>query len=78
MDAGRGDAGEVTVRLRSRRLIWGLRAECPGMVAEEALVTVEPGRERLLRLRLTGAAEPGGTVSLRAVNMRDGMTVPIS
>lgn len=77
-EAGRADGGEVTLRLRSRRLVWGLRAECPGMVAEEPLVTVEPGRERLLRITPTGAAETGGTVSLRAVNMRDGIVVPVS
>jgi beta-mannosidase len=68
----------VMLRLRSRRLLWGLRAECPGMVCEEPLIAVEPGRERLLRLRPVAGAEPGGPVSIRALNMRTRMAVSIS
>jgi beta-mannosidase len=77
-EAERAADGAMTLRLRSRRLVWGLRAECAGAVAEEPLVTVEPGRERLLRLAPSGAGEPGGTVSLRALNMRDRTALPIS
>ena len=40
-------------------------------------MTVEPGRERLLRLRPVDGAEPGATVSLRALNLRDRTAVAV-
>jgi beta-mannosidase len=70
--------GSVTLTLRARRLVWGLRAQCPGMVPEEPLATVEPGRERLLRLRPVPGVERGGSVSIRALNLALGTAVTIS
>ena len=68
-DAERAADGTVTLRLRSRRLVWGLRAECAGTVAEEppghgrarprADPATAPGRRRRARHeRLAAGAEP--------------------
>jgi beta-mannosidase len=73
-----GADGSVMLRLRARRLVWGLRAECPGMFAEEPWIAVEPGRERLLRLRPIARAEPGASVSIRALNLRGRTALTIS
>ncbi|MBS1675917.1 MAG: glycoside hydrolase family 2 protein [Actinobacteria bacterium] len=69
--------GAVMLRLRSRKLVWGLHASGSGRVAEQPLIQVEPGRERRLRLLPDPRSGDPGPVSVRAVNLRGRMSVAI-
>ncbi len=57
--------GRAVVRLSCERLVWGVRLAVPGFVPEDDAFTLEPGRERLVRLTSNEASgtPTGGTVT---------------
>ncbi|MFT3863157.1 MAG: hypothetical protein QM729_02710 [Solirubrobacterales bacterium] len=69
-----GEAAEL--RVRADRFVHGLTVEAPGWTVAEPYLHLEPGRERRVSLR-AGAAEPGTTLSMRAVNMSGRFSVPV-
>jgi beta-mannosidase len=68
--------GTVRLALSSRRLAYGVEIHAPGFVASDDGFSIEPGGERVVMLRPSGAERPsGGTEStvkdgrISAVNM---------
>lgn len=68
--------GVVEVRLRCRRLVYGLRVRAPNLVPDDDSITLEPGRDRVLTLRAVGPAKPG-RLALTAVNLDATLPVPV-
>ena len=66
----RGD-GTAGVRVRSRRVVHGLRIEAPGFRCSDDSFTLEPGVER--EVALAAEREPSGEprVALTALNLAD-------
>jgi beta-mannosidase len=64
------DAGEIRLSLGSRRLAYCVRVSAPGFVPDDDAFSLEPGHERIVRLRPTapGAQFSGG--ELTAVNLQ--------
>jgi beta-mannosidase len=67
--AAAADGDVVALTVRSRRFVWGLRAEASGLRAEEPWACVEPGVERRLVLRDIGTDEVPGIVGVTANNL---------
>lgn len=66
------------LRLRSRRLAYGVRVQVPGFEAEDDAFSLEPGHERVLRLQPTeeGAELVGG--SLTALNLSGSVRLEVA
>ena len=60
-----GDA--VVVRLRARRLCWGVRLRADGLLPDDDGFLLEPGRERTVTLTPSGSGEPG-RITVTALN----------
>ncbi len=62
---------QVTLRIGSRRLAYGVRLHTPGFIADDDAFSLEPGRSRLVALSALGPESRfgGGTVS--ALNLND-------
>jgi beta-mannosidase len=69
-----GDGG-VVLRLRSRRLAYGVRLSTPGFVADDDAFSVVPGSERVVRLLPSGSAPFAGG-SLVALNLDGPVKIP--
>jgi beta-mannosidase len=69
-------SGEVLVRLRSRRLAWGVRMRVPGFLPDDDSFAIEPGRARSIIVSPRSAGTPfaGGTVT--ALNLRGRLAIP--
>ncbi|MBS1878081.1 MAG: glycoside hydrolase family 2 protein [Actinobacteria bacterium] len=76
-EAARAAGGEVTLTVRSRRFLYGLRAEARGLRAEEPWTCVEPGVERRLALRPLAGEEPPSAVGVGALNLSGRVSAPI-
>jgi beta-mannosidase len=69
------DHGGVALRLRSRRLAYGVRVRTPGFDPDDDAFSIEPGGERVIRLAASGAAPfAGGT--LTALNLEAPVKIP--
>ena len=64
--------GPVTVTVRSRKLAYGVRVEAAGFVADDDSFSVEPGHERVVRLRPVDGESTFTGASLTALNL-DGL-----
>ncbi len=64
-----GEDGEAKLRIRSRRLAYGVRVELPGYETEDDAFSVEPGRERVLALRPVTENPAPAAGSLSALNL---------
>jgi beta-mannosidase len=65
----------VAVRLCSRRLAYGVRVRVPGFVPDDDCFSLEPGRERVVRLR---AEDPHGEFTagaITALNLQDRVSI---
>jgi beta-mannosidase len=59
-----------SLTLRSDRLVYGVRVDAPGFAPEDDALTLEPGVERILRLRGEGSIDGVETaVHVTAINM---------
>jgi beta-mannosidase len=65
------------VRLRSERLVYGLRLAATGFDCDDDAFSLEPGVERIVRLAPRPGSAGGGQVRLRALNMLGGLAVPL-
>ena len=64
------DAGDgVTVEIRARKLVYGVRFEAPGWVPQDDALSIEPGHARRIRLRPTVAGTPFRGGRLTALNL---------
>jgi beta-mannosidase len=68
--AAAADDGSINLSLSARRLAYCVRVHAPGFTAEDDAFSLEPGRERIVRLRASthGAVFSGG--ELTAVNLQ--------
>ncbi len=65
-----GDVGDdVTVEIRARKLVYGVRFEAPGWVPEDDAFSIEPGHARRIRLRPTVVGTPFRGGRLTAINL---------
>ena len=63
--------GAVRLAIRTDRLAYGVRVHTPGFVPDDDAFSIEPGRERVLRLRPASDAVPFAGGSLTALNLDD-------
>jgi beta-mannosidase len=61
--------GVMRVAISSRRLAYGVEVHAPGFVASDAGFSIEPGGERVVLLRPTGAASSLQDIRVGTVNM---------
>ncbi|HEY5317717.1 MAG TPA: hypothetical protein VIJ20_07035 [Solirubrobacteraceae bacterium] len=73
-----GPGGSVALTVRSRRLAYGVRVSTPGFVADDDAFSVEPGGERVVRLRPRDAETSFGGGSLTALNLDGPVPIPKS
>lgn len=62
------DDQHAALRLKSRRLVHGVRIQAPGWIPEDDAFTLEPGKQRLVRLA-AGSTRTDGQASLTALNL---------
>jgi beta-mannosidase len=72
----RDSTGTTVLSLESRRFVYGLRVQAPGMAAGDDAFSLEPEQARHLTLE-TGPEGSTGPVALTALNMRGGVTVSL-
>ena len=58
----------VVVRLRARRLCWGVRLRADGLVPDDDGFFLEPGRERTVTLTPSGSGGEPGRITVTALN----------
>ena len=71
-----GEGGLLLLRLRSRRLAYGVRVHVPGFEPDDDALFVEPGRERVIRLGPRGADATFAGGELGAVNLGGRVRLP--
>ncbi len=59
----------MTVEIRARKLVYGVRFEAPGWVPEDDAFSIEPGHARRIRLRPTEVGTPFRGGRLTAINL---------
>jgi hypothetical protein len=64
------DAGEMRLSLSARRLAYCVRVHAPGFTAEDDAFSLEPGRERVVRLRPSAAGAEFSGGELTAANLQ--------
>jgi beta-mannosidase len=70
------DDATARLRLRSDKLVHGVRVEAPGFSPDDDSFTLEPGIERVVELaRSDVASATQATVALRALNLADPLRV---
>jgi beta-mannosidase len=66
--------GEALLRLRSERVLWGVRVAAPGQHADDDAFSLEPGRTRTVTLRAEDLDTSRSSVSVHALNMLGSVT----
>jgi beta-mannosidase len=61
--------GSNVLRVRTERLVYGLRIHLPGFEPEDDALSVEPGHERVIALRPAAETTPPSGGSLTAINL---------
>jgi beta-mannosidase len=67
--------GALCLGIRATRLAYGVRVRVPGFVASDDAFFVEPGRERVVRLRPCSAVATFAGGALTAANLRGRVTL---
>jgi beta-mannosidase len=68
--SGRPDGGgAVALSICSQRLAYGVRVHTPGFLPDDDAFSIEPGRERVVRLRPAGVGSQFAGGSLTALNL---------
>jgi beta-mannosidase len=70
--------GELELRLTCTRLTWGVRVQIAGFEGEDDAFCLEPGHERLLRLRSRDGAPPPAAGWLSALNLRERLAITVA
>jgi beta-mannosidase len=74
----RPDGDGVLLELHSESLVYAVRVKAPGLAADDDAFSLEPGRTRSVRLRpAEGFATAANSISIRALNLRGGIAVPV-
>ncbi len=68
-------AGAVALTVFCRRLAYGVRLRAPGFLPDDDAFCVEPGGERVVRLRPASAESQFGGASLTALNLDGPVTI---
>jgi beta-mannosidase len=67
--------GAIALTVRSRRLAYGVRVHTPGYEPDDNAFSVEPGGQRIVRLRPAGGGVPFAGGSLSALNLSSPVTI---
>ncbi len=73
-----GDGEDLVVEVRARHLVSGLSLEAAGYLAAEGALCLEPGGGREILLRRRAGEEPAGTLTIRALELRGRLSVPLT